>query len=296
MNQMRDNFKYYYDFYLCAKDCNYSETSRKLNLSVSSLSRSVSILESLLKLKLVNTSNNGFELTKDGENIYKQLDELFDNLSSFNVNEINANIETVLNIGCTRNIADYFLSDYLNEFVKCYPNIKINIFTDSASNLNEFLINHKIDVLIDYIPSPLANKKYDLTVRPLLKCNTCFACSKKTYEKINDKISTLKDLEKYNLIIPGNSRRRQYLDDFLMTYNVIVNPIMEMPDSKLMAELVKENDFIGYFIEEEINNYDLKKIELKEKTPINSVGVIYAKNSMNHIASKFVNMLFEDNN
>lgn len=38
------------------------------------------------------------------------------------------------------------------------------------------------------------------------------------------------------------------LDEFLPKTNITLNPIIEMPDSKLMAEFI---DCIGYFIKEE---------------------------------------------
>lgn len=41
------------------------------------------------------------------------------------------------------------------------------------------------------------------------------------------------------------------LDEVLQKTNITLNPIIEMPDSKLMAEFIKENDCIGYFIKEE---------------------------------------------
>lgn len=64
-----------------------------------------------------------------------------------------------------------------------------------------------------------------------------------------------------------------------------------MPDSKLMADFIKKNDFIGYFIEDEIEEYDLVKIELKEKTPINAIGIIYPKKTINHFILPFTSII-----
>ena len=291
---LRNNFVYYYDFYISTKEKSFSEASRKHNISQSSLSRSVSILESKLNLKLIKTSNKGFELTLDGERLYNKIDEFFSDINIFSANELSSNLDVVLTIGSTRNIADFTLSEYISKFSKLYPNVKINIKTDSASNLNDYLLNHKIDILIDYLPHINYSEKFDLEVKPITQYDTCFACSKSYFEKIKNDIHSLKDLINYNLVIPGSSRRRQMLDEVLQNNNIKLNPKHLMPDSKLMADIIKENDFIGYFIEDEVLTYDLIKIPLKEKMPINYIGIVYPKKTINHVAKDFVKVVTQD--
>lgn len=292
-NDLRGNFSYYYDFYISAKEKSYSEAGRKHNISQSSLSRSVQQLEKILDLKLLKTNNKGFELTLDGERIYNKLDKFFNSIDVFSTDELSSNLDVVLTIGTTRNIADFVLSDYLSEFIKLYPSVKINIKTDSASNLNEYLVNHKIDVLIDYLPNINYSEKLDLEVKPITQYKTCFACSKTYYEKIKDKVKNLKDLINYDLVISGSSRRRQMLDEILQINGIELNPNYQMPDSKLMADFIKKNDFVGYFIEDEVKEYDLVKLELEEEMPINSIGIIYPKKTINHVAKDFVNIVLK---
>ena len=188
LNDLRGNFNYYYDFYISAKEKSYSEAGRKHSISQSSLSRSVQQLEKILDLKLLKTNNKGFELTLDGERIYNKLDKFFNSIEVFSADELSSNLDVILTVGTTRNIADFILSDYLSDFIKLYPKAKINIKTDSASNLNDYLINHKIDVLIDYLPNINYSEKLDLEVKPITQYNTCFACSKSYYENIKNKI------------------------------------------------------------------------------------------------------------
>lgn len=291
---LRSNFGYYHDFYISAKEKSFSEASRNYNISQSSLSRSVSKLEKILDLKLLKTSNKGFELTLDGERLYNELDNFFNSINIFSADQLSSKLDIVLTIGTTRNIADFILSKYLTDFIKLYPDVKINIKTDSASNLNEYLLNHKIDVLIDYLPHINYSEKFDLEVKPINQYKTCFACSKIYYEKIKNEIHTLKDLSKYKLVISGSSRRRQMLDEILQKNGIDINPNHLMPDSKLMADFIKSNDYIGYFIEDELNEYDLIKIELKEDMPTNPIGIIYPKKTINHVTRDFVNMVIKN--
>ncbi len=293
LNDLRGNFSYYYDFYISAKEKSYSEAGRKQSISQSSLSRSVSQLEKILDLKLLKTNNKGFELTLDGERIYNKLDKFFSSIETFTADQLSSNLDVVLTIGTTRNIADFVLSKYLTKFTKKYPNVKISIKTDSASNLNDYLMNHKIDVLIDYLPNINYSEKQDLDVKPITQYNTCFACSKSYYEKIKNDIKSLNDLVRYKLVISGSSRRRQMLDEILQKNGIELNPNHLMPDSKLMADFIKDNDLIGYFIEDELKEYDLVKIELKEEMPTNPIGIIYPKKTINHVAKDFVKVITE---
>lgn len=158
-----------------------------------------------MNLKLLNRTNKGISLTKDGIELYKKIDPLF---SNFNLATNDQEIIGTLTIGTTRNIADNLLSKYLIIFNNLYPDVKIKILTDSASNLYDYLGNHKIDVLIDYLPYGKDNAKYDMVVKPIGAFSACSACSKSYYEKIKNNINTIKDLNNYNLVIPGSSRRR----------------------------------------------------------------------------------------
>ncbi len=291
---LRNNFTYYYDFYISAKKNSFSKAGQQNHISPSSLSRSVSKLEELLCLKLVNTTNKGFELTLDGERIYNILDQLFSKIDIFSAENLSSNLDITLTIGTTRNIADFMLSKYLTKFSQTYPNVKINIYTDNATNLNEYLMNHKIDVLIDYLPHINYSEKFDLEIQPIFEYNTCFACSKELYDQIKGKIKSLKDLANYTLVISGSSRRRQMLDEILQKNNIELNPTHLMPDSKLMADYIKANNYIGYFIEDEIKEYDLKKLDLKEIMPTNPIGLIYPKKTINHITRDFIEIVIKN--
>lgn len=155
MYDLRNNLSLLYDFYLVAKSKSFSRAAENYNVSQPSLSRNVKLLEDTMKMKLVNRNNKGIELTNDGEELYKQLDTMFSVFNDYNKNNLNDSDELVgkLTVGTTRNIADNRLSEYLSIFNRQYSNVKIKIVTDSASNLNNYLLNHKIDVLIDYVPN-----------------------------------------------------------------------------------------------------------------------------------------------
>ncbi len=295
MFDMRNNLSLLYDFYIVAKEKSFSDAAEKNVYSQSNLSRNIQKLEDELNLKLINRSNKGIKLTKDGENLYKTLDEMFSNFSEYETNYLSNNddLKGKIVIGTTRNIADNRLSEYLTKFYQKYPNVQVKIVTDNARNLNEYLINHKIDVLIDYLPQINFTEKSDLEIKNIGYFETCFACSQEFYNVVSKDIKSIEDLKRYKLIIPGSSRRRQGLDSILQPKNIELSPIIEMPDSKLMAEFIKSNNCIGYFIKEEVNDYNLKELKLIEEMPKNPIGIVYPKKTINNIANKFVELVLE---
>ncbi len=290
---LRELLPLYYDFYIVALTKNISQASSRYHVAQPTLSKNVKLLEDILNCPLINRSNRGVELTLEGDMLYRRLSTLFQKFSLEHSDVSDFDLTGNLMIGTTRNIADHILNRFLSSFYQKYPHVKIHIFTDSASNLNSFLMNHKIDVLIDYLPNINYSEKFELEVKALGHFNTCFACSKKTYEKYGKMIQSIRDLNQCALVIPGSSRRRQMLDRILQEHNFQLSPIIEMPDSKLMADFVLENECIGYFIEEEIQDTDLIMLSLEETIPQNSYGMIYYKFSLNPIVDKFVQLVME---
>jgi len=279
MHDLRNNLPMLYDFYIVAKAGSVSKAADENFVSQPNLSRSIKNLEGTLGLELIISNNKGIKLTSDGIELYKKLDDMFSNISKYNMDDVN--LTGTLAIGTTRNIADNRLSKYLLMFNKTYPNVKIKIFTDSASNLNTFLAQHKIDVLIDYLPNINFSESLNLEIKAIEEFNTCFACSEDFYERCGKNIRKLSELNDYNLLIPGSSRRKQMLDRVLQSNNIELNPIMEMQDS-------------GYFVEDEAEHYNLQKLNLDISLPTNSIGLIYRKNTLNKITKNFVEMVLNN--
>lgn len=295
MFDLRNRLPMLYDFYIVAKEKSFSLAAAHNYVSQSNLSRSIKNLEESLNLLLINRSNKGITLTLDGEKLYKELDIVFNSIYQYNLNKADEKeITGMVTIGSTRNIADNILIKYLSIFNKKYPKIKIKIITDSAKNLNDYLLNHKIDLLIDYLPNINFSEKLDIKVVAISQFKTCFACSKEFYQTHGKNIKYLKDLDQYDLVIPGSSRRRQLLDEKLQEENIQLHPNIEMPDSLLMIQLVENSNYIGYFIEDEIKNTSLCKLNFNIEMPINSIGLIYSEKIINNIAQKFVEIVLDN--
>lgn len=72
MYEIRNNLPLLYDFYIIAKEGNITKAAEKINVSQPNLSRSINTLENTMNLKLLNRTNKGISLTKDGLELYKK--------------------------------------------------------------------------------------------------------------------------------------------------------------------------------------------------------------------------------
>ena len=61
-----------------------------------------------------------------------------------------------------------------------------------------------------------------------------------------------------------------------------------------MADFVKENEYIGYFVKEEVETFDLVPLILDIEMPKNYIGMIYSKNTINLITKKFIELVLEN--
>ena len=114
VSNLRNYSNLYCDFYIVAKELNFSRASEKYGRYQSNLSKNVKLLEEVLGIELIKSSNKGISLTLDGEKLYKSLETIFLNFGNFLDTYFKKSIELSgeLTIGTTRNIADNILIKY----------------------------------------------------------------------------------------------------------------------------------------------------------------------------------------
>lgn len=290
---LRDLLPLYYDFYIVAREGNVTQASISNHIAQPTLSKNIRLLEESLHCSLFTRTNKGMELTLMGESIYKKLDAIFSSFCKDEKSFLDKNLNGTLYIGVTKNVVNSRLSDYLTAFHQSYPNIKVVIEMNNSETLKRLLISHKIDILIDYLPNSDYSDGSDLIVKVFGRFDTCFACSKKFYTQNDLTNLDFKDLNNYHLVLPGVSRRRQFLDNFFQERNLTLESSIEFPDWNLALDYVQKNDSIGYFFKEEILNTDLISLNMKENLPQICFGIVFSQNSFNPITEKFVFLVEE---
>ena len=275
------NLNSYKVFYYVAKYNSFKLASEKLYISQPAVSKQIKNLEDVLGIKLFHRYSNGIELTKEGNVLYNELSKMIFYLEA-SEKYISASKELLvgdLTIGCPPHIAAFYLLDFVQEFKKDYPNININIFTNSTQDLVNELTHHRLDFIVDSLPIEINN---NCKMKPLTTFNNTFIVGNDY--KVNDKSSFI--------LPPARSSYRKNLDQCLLKNNKTINVGLELDTTHLIVSAVKRNLGIGYVIKEsiieELNNKTIKEYNLGIELPKVEVNLVYMNDYLSLPAKTFI--------
>ena len=294
------NLNLYKIFYDVAKCGSISKASNILYISQPAISKSIKKLEEELNVQLFHRGLNGVELTDKGKRLLYFVEKSFNNLLIAERDMIETeNLEKgKLSIGMPSNIGSFFLFDKIIDFHKKYPNIEITIITGSTTKLLKLLDSYSVDFIID--TSPITVNDNNIIIKGLKEVNYCFVAHKDT--KIFDytKITSIKDLEKYPLIlpIPGTANRND-LEQLLKTNNINIDNVINIHTSEMIISAIKRDLGIGYVIydlvEKEIQNNELVTLNIKEQLPTVMINLLYDKSYLTPSSKKFIKDYIDSN-
>ena len=137
------------EFVTVADAKGFSEAARRLNCSVSHVSRQVSRLEQRLGTALFARSTRSVKLTETGQQYYLQCQELVSGLDQANemVTGAQVDLQGTLRISMAGSFAEQFIAPALVEFAKQHP--KLTVEVDFSSRHVNF-VEDGIDFAIRY--------------------------------------------------------------------------------------------------------------------------------------------------
>ena len=273
---MNIDFELYRVFNEVANSGNITAAAEKLHISQPAVSKSIKSLENQLGGALFIRTKRGVTLTKEGKELYSYIKlaiEHIRNAENRFTDMINLNTG-IIRIGISRTLVKYYLLPYLEKFHKKYPNIRIEIVTNKASELIPFLRNGLIDLIISNLPI----KRYsDLDIYNLKEIQDIFVVNKKFNFK--DEVIELKNLNNYPLILqPKGTNTRDFLDSVVSKYDVYLEPEMCLASYGLVQDMATIGFGVGYvvkeFVIEELKKGDLIELKTKPKIPSRHIGLI----------------------
>lgn len=292
---MNINFEYYKIFYYVAKNGNITKTAKELMISQPAISKSIKNLEEQLNCSLFNRHKNGVSLTEEGSFLYDEIKSVMKIINSAEkeVEEINNLEKGNLSIGINNTLTQKYLLPYLKEFTKKYPKINIRILTGPPNELIKQAINSLIDIIILHLPY---NIPKEFNIINLKEIQDIFVCNN-DYDYLKKQKIALKNLNDYPLILLAKgSNGRYYLDNICTNNNVVLNPKFELSSYSLLTEFIKSGMGIGIltkeFIEEELRDNKLFRVNVDIKLPHRYIGAIYLKSKkVNKASQTFLDFL-----
>lgn len=294
---MNIDFELYRVFNEVANAGNITAAAERLHISQPAVSKSIKSLEEQLGGQLFVRTKKGVTLTEEGKELHHYIKTAIDYIRNAEhkfTDMINLD-SGLIRIGISRTLMKLYLLPYLEEFRKKYPNIRIEIYTNKASELVPMLRNG----LIDFIIANLPMKRYsDLEEVKLMNIQDVFVVSQ-DYD-IDKYDMRLDEINNYSLILqPKGNNTRDFLDEFLNKNDVYVEPEMSLASYGLVEDMTKIGYGIGYlienFIQDDLSSGNLIKINTTPSVPPRFIGLLLKKESIPSFASKkLLDMLKED--
>ena len=289
------NLNLYKTFYDVAKYKSISKAAKETFTSQPAISKSIKKLEDELNTKLFYRNLDGVMLTDKGKELLFYIEEAYNSIlvAQRSLTEEENLEKGKITIGVPSQIGTFYVFDFIDKFRKLYPNILITIISSGTNDLLKKLQTHEIDFIID--SSPINIPSDSVIVKPLNKVNNCFIVSK-DYDISTSKIKSIKDLEKYPLILPvPGASNRNLLDELFDKKEVNINNYMNIHTSEMIIGAVKRNLGIGYIIEDLIKDDDsIIKLDIKEKLPKIEINLVYVKKYLTTAPLKFIKMFIDD--
>ena len=283
MDLLDVNLNLYKSFYYVAKFGGFTNASKNVHISQSSLSSSILKLEELLVLKLFDRDGTKIRLTPYGKDLFSKIEQV---IEIMNTDIVKENIT----IGCVRFIADNYLDAAIVNFKNKFKNIKINVIFAESTDLFHMLKKNEVDLILCRYPRFYRFER-NISVEKIKDVENVFVCSNELYSSL---IKKYQDVV-YPLILPNNSEKRRIIENYLQENGINYQVDIEIPNSDLLKKLILEGVGIGYINKKSvidlINCGKVKIFDKFENIPLDNVSIIYNLNQKNTIIDDFINIL-----
>lgn len=273
---------------------NFSKAAKSLYMTQPAISQSISQLEEQLGVRLFTRTSRGVLLTSEGELLYEYINSAI-NLINAGENKIQASKSLTmgdLKIGVGDTISRYFLLSYLEKFHNQYPNIRLKIINRTTLELCKKLKSGEIDIAICNLPI----KDTSLEIKKCATIHDIFVCGEKHKDDFKEPLS-FQELIQFPLIfLDKKSNSRQYVEKYMLSKGVTINPEIELGSHDLLLEFSKINLGIACVVEEfsqeSLKTGQLFKIPLQYEIPKRNIGYCFLKSvSLSPASTMFLKIL-----
>ena len=273
-------------FIAAAESKSFAEAGEKIGYNESTVSTSISTLEKQLGVQLF--TRKPLKITEVGQQIYEAVKSGFADFDfAMVIAESKNNLEYgKISIGCPSHITNFYLMDKISNAIKDYPNMQIDLDTESDSkHLISLLKNNKIDfAILDVIPEEYIK---ELEIKEIENIDNIFV-SKELIE-VND----IKKLENYKYILTYDNKISTIkLLETLKKYNLTLTPILRCPTTEQRINAAKHGIVIAYVMKEavkkELENKELYEVKIPIELPKSSLKIVYLKNHLTKVDKEFI--------
>lgn len=237
-------------FLKVAETLNFSEASRQLYVTQSTLSQQIFKLEQELGMMLFERNSHEVTLTEAGDHLRcyaKRAVNAVDDCVQHLV-DLKEMLTGELNIGVTFSF-NSIAHEALMAFLKKYPKVKLNVCYKPMSELLRMLKERQLDVVLAFKPS---TPDEHIESRPLF-INRLAAIANESHPLMRQSSVGLDDLCRYSLVLPARGlQARHTLDGLLAARDMRLTACVEINNVNQLLGIVRESNYVTVLSESTI--------------------------------------------
>ena len=219
----------------------FTAAARRAHATQSGLSMQIKDLEERLGVRLFERSSTGVTPTSAGERLYKRATRILREVSAMqnDVESLSGEVSGIVHAGMMPTFARSVLAPVLDRFTQRYPHVEIKVTEAYSAVLSDEVASGRLDMAVvppgRDIPGIRA-EHVDTDVE-------VFVTSPDT-ERVHLQPVDLSMCEPLKLALPGpGNARREKIDQYLNTYNVPVEKVLELDTMMATLDLVARSDW-----------------------------------------------------
>ena len=220
----------------------FSEASKALFISQSTLSQQIKQLEEELGVELLVRDSRHVSMSDYGEQYLPYAKQVLKDVdtSTERMNDVRQLKIGTLNVGATYTFCP-LLADTVRDYMKKYPGIKLKIYCRSMENLMELLEHGQLDVALSYKPLQSYD---DIDSHILFNSNLCVIAGKDNPVAKKERIR-LAELENLPLVLPAKGlQARNAFDSLLYGQNFKFDVRLEINDLSMLLDMVSRTNLV----------------------------------------------------
>lgn len=256
-------------FLAVVETLSFSKAADQLFISQPAVTKHIKELERQLGIALFYRKGNKNYLTDAGEIVYKynkQAVKIYSEMD-FALGELKDEHKGILRIGASSTIAQYVIPKVLARYHKRYPQIQLSLFNGNSFEIEQKLIDSKIDVALVENNSSQQNLKYSTFLSDEIICVTS---SGSIYGKQGS--IDIKDLQQIPMVLREyGSGTLEVIEDKLIEKSVSLkdfNVFLHLGSTESIKRFLLDFEGIALVselaVEQELQFKMLKKIPVKD--------------------------------
>ena len=292
---MVENFEYYKVFYYVGKLGSITGAAKELSISQPAVTQSVHQLEKALGCSLFQRTSRGMKFTSEGELLYRYVERGYEQieLGEQRLRQMQHLDAGEVRIGASDMTLRFFLLPFLEKFHELYPGIKVTVTNGPTPETLEYLEDDKIDFGV--ISTPF-NEKENYNFFRVSSIEDTFVAGRR-FIQYKNKMLDFSDLQSIPLILlESNSSTRNYINNFLNSHGVDIQPEFELSTSDMIVQFALRNLGVGCvvksFAQEYLDSGVLLELRFNSVLPKRDICVITDETRpLSIAASKLVELI-----